>query len=119
MTIRKANLAAMALLAGLSVVAAPSMAEETEAEDELFTDAVKDFGYAGGAAWQCSDAGARAEIEREAMKSYNGLVQLFGTDEAFFFSTAFGAGTSAPIDKANCESFAKHFKDGMKQAGGQ
>lgn len=118
MMIRKAHLTALSLLACVAITA-PSLAEETEADDEMFTEAVRDFGYAGGAAWQCAETEARSDIERQAMVSYNGLARLFGTDEAFFFSTAFGAGTSAPIDKAECGEFSKQFQAGMSKAGVQ
>lgn len=90
-----------------------------DAQDEAFTQAVKDFGYAGGAAWQCSEEASRGKIENQALTSFNGLTQLFGSDEAFFFSAAFGAGTSAPIDKKDCDSFLKHFSDGLKKGGVQ
>lgn len=116
--IRKIQFASLTLLSALAVMT-PAMAEETADEDEQFTEAVRDFGYAGGAAWQCAAEDARGDIERQAMVSYNGLARLFGTDEAFFFSTAFGAGTSAPIDKAECETFTKQFQEGMSKAGGQ
>ena len=118
MTIRKLQMTTLTLLSALAVMT-PVMAEEAVDEDEQFTEAVRDFGYAGGAAWQCAAEDARGDIERQAMVSYNGLARLFGTDEAFFFSTAFGAGTSAPIDKAECETFSKQFQEGMSKAGGQ
>jgi hypothetical protein len=119
MTIRKLQITALTLLAGLAIATIPAIAEETIDEDEQFTEALRDFGYAGGAAWQCAEAEARSDIERQAMVSYNGLARLFGTDEAFFFSTAFGAGTSAPIDKAECGEFSKQFQAGMSKAGVQ
>lgn len=119
MIIRAVQITAIALLAVLAAAASPAIAEEFIDEDEQFTEAVRDFGYAGGAAWQCAADEARGDIERQAMQSYNGLARLFGTDEAFFFSTAFGAGTSASIDKAECDVFAKQFKEGMSKAGVQ
>ena len=117
MIIRTFQISALAFLAGLVALDGPSRAEETADEDEQFTAAVRDFGYAGGAAWQCAEAEARSDIERQAMVSYNGLARLFGTDEAFFFSSAFGAGTSAPIDKSECVEFSKQFQAGMSKAG--
>ena len=108
------SLAALAFLSLFEAVA-PAMAEDA-ADDEMFTDAVKDFGYAGGAAWQCAEADARSDVERQAMVSYHGLVRLFGSDEAFFFSAAFGAGTSAAIDKTECEAFTRQFHEGLTKA---
>lgn len=43
MMIRKVHLAALSLLACVAI-SAPSMAEETEADDEMFTEGVRDFG---------------------------------------------------------------------------
>ena len=106
-------------LAGALAVATPAAADDAadDARDEAFTQAVKDFGYAGGAAWQRGDEATKLKIERQALASFNGLSQLFGTDEAFFFSTAFGAGTMDQIDKANCPAFLKHFEDSAKEGG--
>lgn len=98
--------------------AAPSIAQDTDQEDEEFSAAVKDFGYAGGVAWQCAAEGdPRTDIERQAMVSYNGLVRLFGTDEAYLFAAAFGAGTSSTVEKTDCEDFTKAFGEGLANAG--
>ena len=105
----------LVLGAGL-VLTAPALADEQLTEDEQFTEAVKDFGYAGGAAWQCAEGDARTDIERQSMVSYQGLVRLFGSDVAFFFAAAFGAGTSAQIDKTECEAFATQFREGLTKA---
>lgn len=105
------------VLAGAMALAAPAFAEE--AADEQFSEALSDFGYAGGAAWQCAEGAAKSDIERSAMTAYNGIVRLFGSDEAFFFASAFGGGTTDSIDKAKCAEFAGHFKAGMTKAGAE
>lgn len=110
------RVAVLALTGGF-MFATPVLADDQAQEEEHFTEAVKDFGYAGGAAWQCAEAEARTDIERQSMVSYQGLVRLFGSDEAFFFAAAFGAGTSAPIDKAECEAFTTQFREGLTKAG--
>ena len=114
----KTTLCWMALAAAL-LFATPAIADDAadDALDEAFTQAVKDFGYAGGAAWQCGDDATKLKIERQALASFSGLSRLFGTDEAFFFSTAFGAGTMDQIDKANCPAFLQHFEDSAKEGG--
>ena len=103
---------------GMLGFAIPASAqEETDKEDEEFVAAVKDFGYAGGVAWKCAAEGdPRTDIERQAMVSYNGLVRLFGTDDAFLFAAAFGAGTSSTVEKSECEAFAKAFREGLDNA---
>ena len=98
---------------------APAAQAEGDDTDEQFSEAVSDFGYAGGAAWQCADKGARKGIEQNAMTAYNGLIRLFGSDEAYFFATAFGAGTIDKIDSSKCAEFSKQFTDGMKKGGAQ
>lgn len=118
MTFKGVHLAALAVMASLSAAVLPALAEETD-QDEQFSEAVSDFGYAAGAAWQCAEGAARTDIERQAMTAYNGLIRLFGSDEAFFFASAFGGGTTDSIDKSKCAEFADHFKAGLKQAGAQ
>lgn len=112
LTLQAATLALTAAL-GFSGTA---MAADEMLEAQQFTEAVKDFGYAGGVAWQCAEPEVQTEIERQSMISYQGLVRLFGTDEAFLFAAAFGAGTSDQIDKAECEAFETRFRDGLTKA---
>lgn len=76
-------------------------------DDQAFDDAVRQFGYTGGAAWQCSATTDRNAIERQALQAYHGLARLFGTDQAFFFASSFGAGTMDEVRKDNC---SKHFE---------
>lgn len=106
-------------LAVALLFATPAIADDAadDARDEAFAQAVKDFGYAGGAAWQCGDDATKLKIERQALTSFNGLSRLFGADEAFFFSTAFGAGAVDRIDNANCPAFLKHLEDSAKEGG--
>lgn len=85
-------------------------------DDQAFDDAVRQFGYAGGAAWQCSAATERSEIERQALLAYNGLARLFGTDQAFFFATSFGAGTMDEIKKEDCIKQIDKFSREMSKA---
>lgn len=107
--------AILALAAGLNF-SGPAMANEQDQQDEQFSDAVKDFAYAGGVAWQCAEPEARTDIERQSMIAYHGLVRLFGSDEAFFFAAAFGAGTSAQVEKAECAAFETQFREGLTKA---
>lgn len=116
MTKTIARISAFALMAAVSLTV-PAAAEEQVQDDEQFTEAVRDFGYAGGAAWQCAEGDARTDIERQSMVSYHGLVRLFGSDEAFFFASAFGAGTSSPVEKAECDAFTTQFREGLTKAG--
>jgi hypothetical protein len=95
---------------------AQSASDPLEEDDDGFSDLLRDFGYAGGAAWQCAEEEARPDIERQSMVSFHGLVRLFGSDEAFFFASAFGAGTSAQIARDECSAFEIQFREGLTKA---
>ncbi len=116
-------LLAISIVALLPVVAAaqtanpapaPSLAEQ---EDQRFEDAIRNFGFLSGAAYQCLPEVDRATHDREVLKAYSGLVRLFGSDRAFFYAAAFGAGTSMSIDKKKCVSYIEDFKAAMKSSG--
>lgn len=87
-----------------------------EQEDERFEDAIRDFGFVSGGAYQCLPDAERAAHDREVMKAYSGLVRLFGSDRAFFYAAAFGAGTSMSIDRAKCASYIEDFRAAMKSS---
>ena len=88
MTIRELQITALILLAGLAAATIPAIAEETIDEDEQFTEAVRDFGYAGGAHGSALRRKPGAISSDRRWSRTNGLARLFGTDETFFFSTA-------------------------------
>ncbi len=90
---------------------APSLAEQ---EDLRFEEAIRNFGFLSGATYQCLPEADRAAHDREVLKAFSGLVRLFGSDRAFFYAAAFGAGTSVSIDKAKCASYTEDFKAAMK-----
>lgn len=85
-----------------------------EQEDERFENAIRDFGFVSGAAYQCLPETERAAHDREVLKAFSGLVRLFGSDRAFFYAAAFGAGTSMSLDKAKCASYIEDFRAAMK-----
>jgi hypothetical protein len=94
---------ALAVAALLPVVAtAQSNAASAEDEDLKFEESIRSFGFVSGAAWQCLLEVDRTAHDREVLRAYTGLVQLFGSDRAFFYAAAFGAGTGMSIDKAKC-----------------
>jgi hypothetical protein len=111
----RVRLIALAIAALLPVLAAaqatPAPAEE---EDVRFDESVRNFGFVSGAAYQCLPEAERAAHDREVLKAYSGLVRLFGTDRAFFYAAAFGAGTSMSIDKAKCPGYIQDFRSAMK-----
>lgn len=89
----------------------PSLAEQ---EDLRFEEAIRNFGFVSGAAYQCLPEAERTAHDREVLKAYSGIVRLFGSDHAFFYAAAFGAGTSMSIEKAKCPNYIEDFKAAMK-----
>lgn len=84
-------------------------------EEEAFELSLRNFGYTAGAAHQCAKEVERLKIEADAIKAYTGLTRLFGTDHAFFFAAAFGAGSTMQIDTTKCAEHAASFNKAMKK----
>jgi len=85
-----------------------------EQEDLRFEEAIRDFGFVSGAAYQCLPEADRTAHDREVLTAFSGLVRLFGSDRAFFYAAAFGAGTSMSLDKAKCATYIEDFRAAMK-----
>jgi hypothetical protein len=108
------TIAALLPLAGTAQTAKPAPALSTAEQDDLrFDGAIREFGFVSGAAYQCLPETERTAHDREVLKAYSGLVRLFGSDRAFFYAAAFGAGTSMNIDKAKCSGYIEDFKAAM------
>ena len=111
---------AIAALLPLSAVAqtakpAPAPASSpAEDEDLRFEESIRNFGFVSGAAYQCLPEADRTAHDREVLKAFSGLVRLFGSDRAFFYAAAFGAGTSMSVDKAKCPGYIEDFRAAMK-----
>ncbi len=97
-----------------TVPAAASASSVAEQEDARFEEAIRNFGFLSGATYQCIPEADRTAHEREVLKAFSGLVRLFGSDRAFFYAAAFGAGTSMSIDRTKCASYVEDFKAAMK-----
>lgn len=110
---KRSLLIATSLLLGIGAGLCGNAAAD---DDEAFDDAVRQFGYTGGAAWQCSAATERSAIERQALQAYQGLTRLFGTDHAFFFASSFGAGTMDEVKKEDCARYIDTFSREMTKA---
>lgn len=91
-----------------------AFAEEKADQDEAFDDAVQEFGFNAGLALQCTADAEKKKMEGEVLKAYNGLARLFGTDQAFAFAAAFGAGAQDEVNRTECESYIRKFTDSMK-----
>lgn len=88
-----------------SVQGGPAAADEKETFDQK----LREFGYGAGVALSCMDKSKQKQGELRVLGIYNRVAQLFGTDRAFFFASAFGYGASASVDKARYAEFLKTF----------
>jgi len=85
-------------------------------DDEQLDAALRKFGHAAGAAYQCADADREADRERvvgDVKHAYSRIGQLFGTDHAFYFAAAFGGGTIEPFDTTRCAEIIKKLQDSV------
>jgi hypothetical protein len=87
--------------------------QKTEAMDdeERLDEALNKFGHVSGQAFQCLEEKDRAAGQRKALDIANGILRLFGSDRAFFFAAAFGAGMSSEMDKTKCLETITQYKD--------
>lgn len=84
-------------------------------EEEKFDDALQQFGYVSGAAFQCSSSNQAQTIEKRVMTTFTGINRLFGSDRAFFYAAAYGAGATGSIDRSKCSQYIQQFQDALKQ----
>lgn len=84
--------------------------------DEDFDKAVRNFGYTSGLAHQCTPEGQKLAVEKDVLKAYTGLVTLFGSDQAFFYAAAFGAGSTTADDKKKCKEYIEEFTMQMQRS---
>ena len=110
----RARFAAIVLFVLLPALACAQAKPADDDEDLRFEESIRNFGFVSGAAYQSLPDAERTAHDREVLKAYSGLVRLFGSDRAFFYAAAYGAGTSMSIDKAKCPGYIQDFRAGMK-----
>lgn len=112
------SIAVLLPVAAVAQTAKPAPAPSSQAEDEdlRFDEGIRNFGFVSGAAYQCLPESERTAHDREVLKAYSGLVRLFGSDRAFYYAAAFGAGTSMSLDKAKCKEYVADFRSAMKSS---
>jgi hypothetical protein len=109
------SIAALLPIAAAAQTAAPAPAASLAEQEELrFEEAIRNFGFLSGAAYQCLPEADRANHDREVLAAFTGLARLFGTDRAFFYAAAFGAATSMPLDRARCAEYIADFGTAVK-----
>lgn len=94
-----------------------AIAQNVETDDEEFDNAIQQFGYISGNAFQCASSEQSQSIETEAMKAFNGIARLFGTDRAFFYAAAYGVGATSKIDRAKCKEYIRQLQETMNSHG--
>ena len=96
-----------ALSMTLWLLAAPALAEQPSDakaadEEERMDAALRKLGYVSGQAFQCHSKDQQAKLERTALGIANGILRLFGSDRAFFYAAAFGAGATEKMEQKAC-----------------
>lgn len=89
---------------------------KADVAEASFEESIRDFGYVSGAAYQCLPENQRLAHERGVIGAFDGLVRLFGSDRAFYYAAAFGAGSIDKIDKARCAEFIERYNSAIKSA---
>src|SRR5262245_39604175 len=89
------------LLTGVGGAQQPASTLPTDQEEEQLDTAMRKFGYVSGEAFQCHTKEQQAKAERVALDVATNILRLFGSDRAFYYAAAFGAGASE-IGRASC-----------------
>ena len=94
--------AALVAVQGVAMAQMPS-----DAEEERMDTTLRKFGYVTGQAFQCHSKEQQVKLEKTALNVGTNILRLFGSDRAFFFAAAFGAGASEQLDTKKCPDIVK------------
>ena len=100
------GLVMLCLLTGTTGAQQPTSSQPVD-EDEQIDTALRKFGYTSGHAFQCYTGEQAAKAERAALDIATNILRLFGSDRAFYYAAAFGAGASEQMDKQGCPAAIK------------
>jgi hypothetical protein len=64
-----------------------------------------------GQAFQCHSKEEQIKLERTALNVATNILRLFGSDRAFFYAAAFGAGMTDEMDRKTCPAVIKQATD--------
>jgi len=103
------------LIIAAYILSGTALAAQEIDQDESFDDAVRNFGFVSGLAHQCTPEENKVEVERSVLQAYTGLVTLFGSDQAFFYAAAFGAGSTTQFDRKECRKYLDAFGEELKK----
>lgn len=102
---RKTLLMAVLALCALQGVASAQV--PTDAEEEKMDAAFRKLGYVTGQAFACHTKEQQGKLEQTALNVGTNILRLFGSDRAFFYAAAFGAGAAETVDAAKCPAILK------------
>jgi hypothetical protein len=102
---------AMLLLTGAGDAQHSAAALTADQEQERLDAALRKFGHVSGQAFQCHGEQQQAKVERAALDVATNILRLFGSDRAFFYAAAFGAGASEQMDRQACPAAIKEATD--------
>lgn len=102
------GVAALALL--LPGVAVAQQAPPADQEEQMDL-AMRKFGYVSGQAFSCHSKEQQLALERTALNVGTNILRLFGSDRAFFFAAAFGAGAVEKMDQKACPAAIKQAEE--------
>ena len=97
----------LCLLTGVGRAQQSVSALPTDQEEEQMDTALRKFGYVSGQAFQCHSKEQQVKAERVALDVATNILRLFGSDRAFFYAAAFGAGASEHMDLRQCPAVIK------------
>ncbi len=104
----------------LALCCVPMLVMAGEDDEEIrFEESLRGFGFTSGAAYQCASIEDRGSVQTQALKAYSGLIRLFGSDQAFLYAAAFGAGSTMQIDRAKCAEYTASFNKSMQKQTGK
>jgi hypothetical protein len=115
--IRKTVLAGCVVI--LCLVTAIGRAQQpalpSDQETEQMDMAMRRFGYVSGQALQCHAKEQQIKIERGVLDIAKSLQRLYGSDRAFYYAAAFGAGSSERISQKQCPALIKEAETMFRQ----
>ena len=105
----------MTLLAGalalFTLQGSASAQVPTEEQEEQMDASFRKFGYVTGQAFACHTKEQQKNLEATAFTVGTNILRLFGSDRAFFFAAAFGAGGAQAVDAAKCPALIKQAEE--------
>jgi hypothetical protein len=103
------------VVACLAVCGWQGMAMAQADDEERMDTALRKFGYVTGKAFACHTKDEQAKLERTALGIATNILRLFGSDRAFFYAAAFGAGAAEPVDAKGCPAVLKEAETMVQQ----